>query len=133
MKYLKEIDPKSIDWTGMLSGVVDFVKNQFGNVLSGAASIIGSIANGFLNGIISVIFAVYVLAQKEKILSQCERIARAYLKEKKYNFLKKTVKLLSVNFHNFITGHICIAFKICNLSLCVDAGICSAGCKYIHL
>ena len=118
MKYLKEIDPKSIDWTGMLSGVVDFVKNQFGNVLSGAASIIGSIANGFLNGIISVIFAVYVLDQKEKILSQCERIARAYLKEKKYNFLKKTVKLLSVNFHNFITGQ-CLEASILGLMFVV--------------
>jgi predicted PurR-regulated permease PerM len=82
MKYLKEIDPKSIDWTGMLSGVVDFVKNQFGNVLSGAASIIGSIANGF------------------------------------YNFLKKTVKLLSVNFHNFITGQ-CLEASILGLMFVV--------------
>lgn len=104
MKYLKEIDPKSIDWTGMLSGVVDFAKNQFGNVLSGAASLIGSIANGFLNGIIAVIFGIYILAQKERVISQCERIARAYLPEKKYYFVIRTAKILNMNFHNFLTG-----------------------------
>lgn len=118
MKYLKEIDPQSIDWSGMLSGVVGFAKNQFGNVLAGAASLIGSIANGFLNGIISVIFAIYILAQKERVLSQCERIARAYLKEKKYNFIKKTAKLLSVNFHNFITGQ-CLEASILGLMFVV--------------
>ena len=78
MKYLREIDPSSIDWSGMLSSVATFAKNQFGNVLAGAASIIGNIANGFLNGIISVIFGIYVLAQKEKLISQCQRIAKAY-------------------------------------------------------
>ena len=110
MKYLKDIDPKTIDWASMLSGVVDFAKNQFGNVLSGAASIIGSVANGLINGIISVIFGIYVLAQKEKVISQCERIARAYLPKKHYNFVIKTAKILNMNFHNFLTGQCLEAF-----------------------
>ena len=104
MKYLKEIDPKTIDWASMLTGVVDFAKNQFGNVISGAASLIGSIANGLLNGIIAIIFGIYVLAQKERVISQCERIARAYLPKKQYNFIMKTAKLLNMNFHKFLTG-----------------------------
>ena len=104
MKYLKDIDPQSIDWSGMLGSVVTFAKNQFGNVLSGAASIIGNIASGLFNGIISVIFALYVLIQKEKLASQCDRIAKAYLKERHYKFVVKTAKLLNVNFHNFLTG-----------------------------
>lgn len=114
MKYLQEIDPQSIDWSGMLSGVVGFAKNQFSNVLVGAASIIGNIANGLLNGIISVIFGIYVLAQKERLISQCQRIARAYLKESKYNFIVKTAKLLNTNFHNFITGQ-CLEAAILGL------------------
>ena len=118
MKYLREIDPSSIDWSGMLSSVATFAKNQFGNVLAGAASIIGNIANGFLNGIISVIFGIYVLAQKEKLISQCQRIAKAYLKEKKYNFLVKTAKLLNTNFHNFLTGQ-CLEAAILGLMFVV--------------
>lgn len=118
MKYLKEIDPSSIDWSGMLSSVASFAKNQFGHVLAGAASIIGNIANGFLNGIISVIFGIYVLAQKEKLMSQCQRIARAYLKESKYNFVVKTAKLLNTNFHNFLTGQ-CLEAAILGLMFVV--------------
>lgn len=114
MKYLKDIDPQSIDWSGMLSGVVGFAKNQFSNVLVGAANIIGNIANGFLNGVISAIFAIYILAQKEKLMSQCDRIARAYLKEDKYNFVVKTAKLLNTNFHNFLTGQ-CLEAAILGL------------------
>ena len=114
MKYLQEVDPQSIDWSGMLSGVVGFAKNQFSNVLVGAASIIGNIANGLLNGIISVIFGIYVLAQKERLISQCQRIARAYLKESRYNFIVKTAKLLNTNFHNFITGQ-CLEAAILGL------------------
>lgn len=122
MKYLQEIDPQSIDWSGMLSGVVGFAKNQFNNVLAGAASIIGNIANGVLNGIISVIFGIYVLAQKERILSQCERISRAYFKKNKYEFIKKTVKLLSMNFHNFITGQ-CLEAAILGLMFVIVMSI----------
>ncbi|MBQ2982321.1 MAG: AI-2E family transporter [Lachnospiraceae bacterium] len=118
MKYLKEIDPSSIDWSGMLSSVASFAKNQFGHVLAGAASIIGNIANGFLNGIISVIFGIYVLAQKEKLMSQCQRIAKAYLKESKYNFVVKTAKLLNTNFHNFLTGQ-CLEAAILGLMFVV--------------
>lgn len=122
LKYLKEIDPQSIDWTGMLGGVVDFAKNQFGNVLSGAATLIGDIASGLFNGIISVIFAIYILAQKERITSQCERIARAYLKEKYYKFVIKTAKLLNINFHNFLTGQ-CLEASILGLMFVITMTI----------
>ena len=122
MNYLRDIDPQSIDWTGMLGNIVTFAKNQFGNVLSGAASIIGNIASGLFNGIISVIFAIYILAQKEKIMSQCERIARAYLKEKHYKFVVKTAKLLNMNFHNFLTGQ-CLEASILGLMFVVTMTI----------
>lgn len=122
MNYLKDIDPQTIDWTGILGSVVTFAKNQFGNVLSGAASIIGNIASGLFNGIISVIFAIYILAQKERIISQCERIARAYLKEKYYKFVVKTAKLLNMNFHNFLTGQ-CLEASILGLMFVVTMTI----------
>ena len=122
MKYLKDIDPQSIDWTGMLGNIVDFAKKQFGNVLSGAASIIGNIASGLFNGIISVIFAIYILSQKEKLTSQGERIARAYLKERHYKFVIKTAKLLNVNFHNFLTGQ-CLEACILGLMFVITMSI----------
>lgn len=104
MKYINEIDLKSIDWEGMLSEVVNFAKNQVGNVLSGAAGLISGIAGGVVDGVIAFIFSLYLLIQKEKLASQAERIARAYLKQKNYDRVIKTAKLLNRNFHNFLAG-----------------------------
>lgn len=104
MKYLNEIDTSKIDWAGMLSSVVNFAKNQFGNVLSGVAGLITGIAGGVVDGVIAFIFGIYILLQKERLSTQAERIARAYLKEKNYGRVMKTARLLNKNFHNFLTG-----------------------------
>lgn len=110
MKYLNDIDTASIDWKGMLSGVMDFAKNHVGNVLSGAAGLITGIAGGVVDGVIAFIFGLYLVIQKEKLAAQAERIARAYLKDKNYNRVIKTAKLLNRNFHNFLTGQCVEAF-----------------------
>lgn len=104
LKYINEIDTDSIDWAGMLSSVGTFIKNQFGNVVSGAAGLISGIAGGVVDGVIAVIFGIYVLVQKERLATQAERILRAYLKDKKYDFVIKTGRLLNRNFNNFLTG-----------------------------
>lgn len=104
MNYINEIELESIDWEGMLSSVVNFAKNQLGNVLSGAAGLISGIAGGVVDGVIALIFSLYLLIQKEKLASQAERIVKAYLKEKNYVRVMKTAKLLNKNFHNFLAG-----------------------------
>ncbi|MBQ6815461.1 MAG: AI-2E family transporter [Lachnospiraceae bacterium] len=104
MNYLEKIDVSSIDLKGMLSGVVDFASSQLGSVIVGAAGLISGIAGGVIDAIIAMIFALYVLSSKEKLVSQGERVARAFLQKKHYDFVVKTCRLLKKNFHNFLTG-----------------------------
>ena len=65
-----------------------------------ASSIIGAI----VNGVISFIFSLYILSQKEKLADQGQRIVRAYASEKLADGILRVLSLLNKNFTNFVTG-----------------------------
>ncbi len=102
--YLEQVDYKQIDWQSLVNGLVDFLKNGMTNMLSSTVSIAGSIIGGIVNGFISIVFALYILGQKETLSSQCRRILSAYTSEKTNHKMLKVCSLLYRNFSNFISG-----------------------------
>jgi predicted PurR-regulated permease PerM len=65
---------------------------------------VSSIISSVVNFIIAFVFAVYILAQKEKLSGQVRRVMQAYLPEKTVERVQKVSSLLYTNFSNFITG-----------------------------
>ena len=64
-----------------------------------------------------IIFAFYILSQKEKLENQTDRVLSAYLKESVYLNVKKVAGMLYKNFSSFISGQ------------CLEAVI--LGCMFI--
>lgn len=102
--YLERFDYEQIDWQSLTNNLVNFLKSGMTNMLSSTVTIAGSIIGGAVNGVISFIFALYVLGQKEKLGSQCRRVLSAYGPEKVNDFVLKVCSLLYRNFTNFISG-----------------------------
>ncbi len=102
--YLEQFDYEKINWESLFNNLVNFLRNGMTNMLSSTVNIAGSIIGGIVNGFISIVFALYILGQKEKLGSQCRRILAAYSSEKVTNRVLKICSLLYRNFTNFISG-----------------------------
>jgi predicted PurR-regulated permease PerM len=103
-EQIGELDIGDIQWDSVMENVTHFMKNGAGNLLSSTFSMVSSIISSVVNGIIAFVFAVYILAQKEKLCGQVQRVMQAYLPGKIVEWVQKVSSLLYTNFSNFITG-----------------------------
>lgn len=93
-----------INWQSLADTVFNFLKNGVGSMLTSTMSVASGIIGGLANLVISFIFALYVLSQKEKLADQGKRILSAYLPDKANVYVLKVFSIAYKNFSNFISG-----------------------------
>jgi predicted PurR-regulated permease PerM len=101
---LDEYKLEDVKWEDVMEKVIHFMKNGAGDLLSSTFSMVGGIISGVVDSVIAFVFAIYILAQKEKLSNQIQRVIQAYLPEKRVREIQKVCSLLNTNFTNFITG-----------------------------
>lgn len=94
----------SVDWNSVISYVTNFVKTGILSMVSTTVGIGGSLAGLLFDGVISFVFAIYILTGKEKLGGQIKKLLRAYLSEKGYQKILKVLALCNQNFSKFISG-----------------------------
>ena len=94
----------SIDWSSVISYVTNFLKEGLGNLLSSTVVFAGSVAGALFDGVIAIVFAIYILSGKEKLGRQVKKLLYAYLPERGYNKTLKVLALCNHNFAKFISG-----------------------------
>ena len=104
LAFLNSLELQNMNWNEILTKVMDFLKSGVGNLVSSTVNVAGSVFGSIVNGVISFIFSIYILSQKEKLKDQAERLIRAYFKEKTQNRILYVSKLLYRNFSKFLTG-----------------------------
>lgn len=104
LAFLDSLELQNMNWNEVLTKVMDFLKSGVGSLVSSTVNVAGSVFGSIVNGVISFIFSIYVLSQKEKLKNQAERVIRAYFKERTQNKILYVSKLLYRNFSNFLTG-----------------------------
>lgn len=100
-EYLKQID---IDWVQLKLNLQEWTMSQRDVLLKQAAGTVSSIATGFVNFFIALVFSIYILANKEKLKIQTRRLIYAWLPEKSGVLLIHIVAICNVSFRNFIAG-----------------------------
>ena len=95
---------EKVDWDDMARKAVAAARSGLGNVLNSTISVVGSVVGGVVNFFIGLIFGVYLLAGKEKLFSQLERIASAYLSESTVSTLRMIYRTANETFSSFIIG-----------------------------
>ena len=103
-EQVAQLQNLEINWDKVVDSVGGFLKNGVVSVLSSTYNVASSIIGGVVNGVISFIFALYILSQKEKLAGQGRRILSAYLPKRAENKAGHVLALLYRNFSNFITG-----------------------------
>ena len=84
--------------------LMDFLKEGGVSVITTTIGVASGIIGTFVKGIISFIFALYILAAKEKLADQGKRILHAFAPEKVERGTLSLCSLLYRNFSHFITG-----------------------------
>lgn len=100
-EYLQQVD---IDWTGLKNNLENWTISQRNVLLQQAAGAVSSIAGGFMNFFIGLVFSIYVLANKEKLKRQALCLIHVWLPQKFGSALVHVVSVCNRSFRNFIAG-----------------------------
>ena len=92
------------DWDSLLQTLQDWLTNQGGTIMNTAFGTISSLVGGIFDFFIAIVFATYLLFGKDKFKRQGGRVLRAWLPKPVSQWLVHAIKVLSENFHHFITG-----------------------------
>lgn len=107
-QQIMQLENIEVKWETIIPNFVDFMKNGVGNMLFSTlystVSVASSIIGGVVNFTIGIIFALYILIQKEKLSDQGKRILSAYLPMKVSTAIREVLSRLYSNFTNFICG-----------------------------
>lgn len=103
-EQIEQLEKMEINWDSVLGNIIGFLKNGAGDMLNSTVSVASGIISGVVNAVIAFIFALYILAQKERLEDQGRRIVSAYLPAAAGNKILEICSLLYRNFSSFITG-----------------------------
>lgn len=93
-----------IDWNEVGKIATDFLQNNSVSLVGSAIGFITSVLQFALNFFLGFVLAVYVLAKKEKIASDCKKLIYSILPMKKADFICELGSLTNKSFYNSITG-----------------------------
>lgn len=88
----------------MIAELAGYLKNSSGHILSATVDVVSGTLGALVNLFMSLIFAIYILTQKEKLLGQVKQVMRAFLPEKAAGKIAKVCRLTEETFRKFITG-----------------------------
>lgn len=98
---IKNID---INWTSISQNLVSFLSIGAGSVVKSTVSVATTVVSVVVNFVLALIFAIYVLAQKEKLSRQGKKILYAYVKKERADSILKIMRLTNKTFAGFVTG-----------------------------
>ncbi|HIT84666.1 MAG TPA: AI-2E family transporter [Candidatus Ornithomonoglobus intestinigallinarum] len=97
-------DLRSFDIAGAVGRVADFVISGAGGMINSAIGVVSGVFGGIANFVIAIIFAVYLLFNKERLLNQVERVFEAYIKVGNKLWFRHVAETANRSFSRFIVG-----------------------------
>ena len=117
-----QLESMNIDWSSVQSKVMKYLTSGMGGVFGSTFKIVTGITKGFVNFILALTFAIYILATKEKLGRQIKRLAHAYLKNEHIQKVKYVVDIADDMFSHFIAGQVTEAIilgSLCSLGMII--------------
>ncbi len=104
MALYNEFDVKSLDWASITEKAAGFLKTGVMGIITSAVGIVGSVTGTLTNVVIAVIFAIYLLARKDKLLNDVNRFQRVFFKEETNKKVNVVFKTTDDTFKSFFVG-----------------------------
>lgn len=98
------INDLQLDWNAIAQKLLAFAQSGAVDLFNSTVSLATSIFSGVFNLFLGVIFAMYVLMQKETLARQITNMLRAHLPDAKTDRLLEIGRLSNRTFSRFLTG-----------------------------
>lgn len=108
----ENIENMNINWSQFASRAAEFLRSGLGGVLGKTVDILSNVAGFFIMAFTAIIFSIYVLASKEKLATQVDRVSLAYMKPHHRGKLDYVLAILDDTFSKFFKGQLLDAFIV---------------------
>ncbi len=110
-EYIKSLDILNWDWNDIVTKIANATYSGISSIVVSTVNVASSFFETLLDFVIAIVFAIYLLLEKEKHKNRVDRVFAAYLPEKVHKKILYIFSLLYQNFSRFIS------------SQCLDAAI----------
>ena len=87
-----------------VKNIVNFLMSGVGGAMGSIVSGVSSVVSGVATAFIAIVFAIYILAGKERLGAQIQRLIRTYLGEQVLHNFRYVASTVDNCFHSFIVG-----------------------------
>ena len=102
---MMNIDINNIDISGYVTKLIHSVMSSVGNILMGVISGISGIFNTVISVFMAVVFAIYILVDKERIALQGDKLLRAFLPSKRDTVID-VLSIFNKSFRNYFISQV---------------------------
>ena len=102
---IMNIDINNIDISGYVTKLIHSVMSGVGNILMGVISKISGFFNTVISVFMAVVFAIYILVDKERIAVQGDKLLRAFLPSKRDTVID-VLSIFNKSFRNYFISQI---------------------------
>ena len=106
----------SIDWKSRINDIIGTVTSGIGSAMDVAVTAVTSIFSVLANVVLGLIFALYLLLDKNRLVAQVRKVSKKYIPEKWLGKTNHVLEVLNDCFRRFIVGQ------------CTEAGILGTLC-----
>ncbi|MEE0982012.1 MAG: AI-2E family transporter, partial [Acutalibacteraceae bacterium] len=92
------------DWQAKLADMTEKIAAGVGSTVGAAFTAISSVFTTVANVVITVIISLYVLFERDKLLSQVKKVGSHYVPERVFAKICHVLSVLNESFHKFIVG-----------------------------
>lgn len=103
-ELLTWINEMTINWSAIGQKVLEFLKNWSTGFLASTVGVVSSVVGVVADGVVSFIFAIYILCAKENLYRQFKMILYAFVPERISDEVVRIGKLTHRTFANFFAG-----------------------------
>ena len=102
----KIVSKWEIDWSSITQKAVNMLQSSATGLINSGINIVSSIISGVTSFVIGLVFSVYVLLQKERLMAQSHKILQAFLPKKIAQQIERIGNMTNHIFSKFISGQV---------------------------
>ena len=121
--HLEELDLSRLDQ--VLRDLFNSALAALSNAVPQLVSLTSNLVSIVVTGVLALVFSIYMLSGKDRLLAQCRQVLRAYTPPKVCRMVLEVTALTAGTFSKFVTGQITEA--------CILGGLTFAGMVLLRL
>lgn len=115
----------NFDWQSKIGEIIQMLTSGLGNIVDVIIRMVSSVFSVVVSGLLSIIFAIYLLLGKETLNRQVHKVLARYMKKSWYDNFNYVIAVIDDCFHKYIVGQ-CIEAVIIGV-------LCTIGMSLFQL